>query len=155
MPRASRRRIAIHEAGHVVAAIALRIPIKSVTIARENPHMHRLAYKSPHVYGAECLAALSLAGAAAEALLCGAGKHGDDIDRRMARDYLEQRYGDVQIEDRMAQAEKHAHALVSASRREIELIADALLRHDTLSGAQIADCLLRDGAAVRLRRPLD
>ena len=36
------RRRAVHESGHALAAVRLGIPFSFVTIAAENPHIHRL-----------------------------------------------------------------------------------------------------------------
>jgi hypothetical protein len=37
-------RTAYHESGHTVAAVRLGIPIKRVTIADDQPHLHRARY---------------------------------------------------------------------------------------------------------------
>jgi hypothetical protein len=83
-----RERVATHEAGHCVAALAYGIPILSVTIDNA-PNMHRGAYKAAHACGLECLTVLCLAGIAAEEMFCGPiTDGGDQPDLRMAREHV-------------------------------------------------------------------
>ena len=40
------RRYATHEAGHTTAALAFGIPLVSVSIADDRPHLHRGRYRA-------------------------------------------------------------------------------------------------------------
>ncbi len=86
------RRRAAHEAGHVVAAFKLDIPLGYVTIAADHPHVHRLHYRPRHCRGPEYLATFCLSGGVAEELLCGPGYCGDETDWRVTREVLAWRY---------------------------------------------------------------
>jgi hypothetical protein len=61
-----RRRCAIHEAGHAVAALAFGIPIIAVSIADDRPHLHRGRYRAEANLALECMVTLCLAGSEAE-----------------------------------------------------------------------------------------
>ncbi len=83
-------RTAIHEAGHATAALALGIPINSVTIADDKPHLHRGAYRAhDEGFGLEAIVTLCLAGPESEREFFGpADDEGDRIHYEMARRYL-------------------------------------------------------------------
>jgi hypothetical protein len=55
----------------------------------------------------------------------------------MAHGYLRECYVDGQIEQQFVRMQLAAERLVSSSRRQIEIFADALLRHGTLTGDEI------------------
>jgi hypothetical protein len=132
MPSSLEHRRAVHEGGHVVAALRLGIPISSVTIAAGKPHVHRAEYRPRHGRGAEFLATFCLAGGIAEKLLCGPGDCGDAIDRRMARECLGRQYGGREIDRRLEHARRAAHALMVRYLEDVEIVALALLCFGTL-----------------------
>jgi hypothetical protein len=61
----------------------------------------------------------------------------DRIDQQMARRYLRDCFADGQIEQQLVRMRLAVERLVSSSRRQIEIIVDALLRHGTLTGDEI------------------
>ena len=69
-------RAAYHEAGHCAAALAYGIPIISVTIDADIPHLHWGRYRAQHDAGLECMARLCLARPAAETYFCGSIEDG-------------------------------------------------------------------------------
>jgi hypothetical protein len=97
-PLPVRQRAAYHEAGHCAAALAYGIPIISVSIHTDMPHMHRGRYRAPHDAGLECMATLCLSGPAAEEYFCGSIEVGADrIDVEMVRRYLARRFEPLRI----------------------------------------------------------
>jgi hypothetical protein len=146
-----RERTAVHESGHVVAALALGVPIISVSIDADIPHLHRARYQPHHDAGLECMATLCLAGPAAEEYFCGSIEDGADrTDIEMAQRYLAQRLEPVQIAAEMMRLRGSAERLVRTewARRRIALITDALLARGTLSGADI-DAIGQHRAGLR------
>jgi hypothetical protein len=132
--------MAVHEAGHAVAAITFAIPIISVSIDAATPHLHHARYQPQHSAGLETLAVMFLAGPAAEQLFWGSIEPGTDrFDLAMAREHLARRFGPLQIGAEMTRLRGSAEAMVRLpwARQRIEPIADALLRRGTLSGADI------------------
>jgi ATP-dependent Zn protease len=135
---AMRKRLAIHESGHAIAAITLGLPIVAVTIADGDPHVHRGVYKQTPDLAVECLAIMCLSGPAAEELCCGPiTDHGDRIDRQMARGYLRERYNEAQLVLQFERMQLAAERLVTSSRREITSVATALLRRGTLTADEV------------------
>jgi hypothetical protein len=59
----------IHEAAHAVAAILLGLPVISLGIEHNKPHLYRGAFKQTANLAVESLAIISLAGGEAERLL--------------------------------------------------------------------------------------
>ena len=83
-----RERTAIHESGHAIAALTYAIPVISVTVADDVPHLRRGHYRPPHDCGLECIVTLCLAGPEAEKEFCGPITDGSDrVDYEMARDF--------------------------------------------------------------------
>jgi hypothetical protein len=68
-------------------------------------------------------------------------RRGDRIDQQMARDYLRGRYTEARLALQLEHMQPAAERLVKASRRQIEIVADALLRNGTLTGDQILELL--------------
>jgi hypothetical protein len=136
-----RVRCAYHEAGHVTAALAFAIPIIRVTIADGTPHLHRARYHAPDAdFGLECMVTLCLSGPEAEREFCGAiTDNSDRIDHEMARDYLARQLNPLQVGAELVRCRDAAQRLVRSpfAHHRIRLLADALLRHGTLSGEQI------------------
>jgi ATP-dependent Zn protease len=137
------RRRAYHEAGHTLAAVTLDISFVRVTIADDRPHLHRAGYHAPRQLGIQRLAMLCLAGPIAEEMFCGGVGDGcgDRIDQQMVREYLSEHYSDAELDRQLAHTRRLAHRLVRHTRREIEIVAHALLRHVSLDSDQIAELL--------------
>jgi hypothetical protein len=136
------KRAAIHEAGHVAAALALGLPVITVTIEDGRPHLLRDRFRRERSSATEALAVVCLSGPAAEALFFGPPDDGSDrIDLDMARRYLRDCFADDQIELQMMRMSQAAERLVVSERAKIATVAAALLRHGTLSGDQIIELL--------------
>jgi hypothetical protein len=137
------RRRAYHEASHVACALQFGIPVISVTIAADTPHMHRGHYRPPPSIGLEAMVTLYLAGPVGEQHFCGAINDGSDaVDYAMAREYLADGGWDaLQVEAKIKLAQDAADRLVRtpAVQDRIRLLAAALMRHGTLTGGQISE----------------
>jgi hypothetical protein len=144
MAASLRQRTAIHEAAHAVAALVYGIPVLSVTIGHA-PHMHRGAYKAEHACGLECLTVVCFAGIAAEELFCGPiTDGGDQPDLRMAREYLARSISNpLRAAAELSRLRDAAQRLVRSgwAQQRIRLLADALLRHGTLTADDVAALL--------------
>jgi hypothetical protein len=130
-----------------VAALAFGIPIIHVTIDNDTPHLLRGHYRAQHDAGLECMATLCLAGPAAEDYFCGSIEDGADrIDIDMARKYLARRFEPLRIAAEIARLRDAAVRLLRTSWAEqrIRLVAEALLRHGTLTGEEICGLGDRD-----------
>jgi hypothetical protein len=140
-----RERCAFHEAGHATAALAYGIPIVAVTIAAETPHLHRAHYRARHDLGLETLVTLCLAGPAAEELFCGAITDGSDQgDLKMARKYIARSISNpLRAAGELSRLRDAAQRLVRSAwaQHRIRLLADALLRHGTLTADDVAALL--------------
>jgi hypothetical protein len=131
-------RDAYHEAGHTIAALTYGLPIVSVTIESNRPHMLRDRFRRERSSAVEALAIVCLSGPAGEAMFCGPGNDDSDlIDRRMARDYLATCFPAAQIRYQMTRMRYGAERLVASTRREITTIATALLKHGSMTGDEI------------------
>jgi hypothetical protein len=136
----NRERAAYHEAGHCAAAIAFGIRIIRVTIENKTPHLLRGHYRAQHDAGLECMATLCLSGPAAEEYFCGSIEDcADRIDYEMARRHLARRFEPLRLAAEIARHREAAERLVRTpwAQQRIELIADALVRHGTLTGEEI------------------
>jgi hypothetical protein len=137
----TRERTAVHESGHVVAALVYNIPTISVSIDAATPHLQRGRYQPSHDAGLETLVVMCLCGPEAERMAFGSIEPGTDAtDLAMAQRYLAQRLEPVQIAAEMMRLRGSAERLVRTewARRRIAMIADALLARGTLSGTDIA-----------------
>jgi hypothetical protein len=139
-----RQRRAYHESGHCVAAPTFAIPIISVTIADDHPHLHRGHYRAHEAnFGIEAMVTLCLAGPEAEREFCGSITAGSDQkDYQMAREYLARCVANpLQAAAALARFRDAAQRLVRSAwaRQRIRLLAAALLEHDTLTAEQISD----------------
>jgi hypothetical protein len=136
------QRCAFHEAGHAVAALAFAIPILAVTIDDDRPHLHRARYHAPDAdLGLECMVTLCLCGPAAEELFCGPITDGSDqTDYEMARQYLARCVSNpLHAAAELARYRDAAQRLVRPAwaRQRIAVLADALLRHGSLSSDEV------------------
>lgn len=137
------RRRSFHEAGHCCCAIQFGIPIISVTNNSTTPHMLRGHYCAPSGdIGVGVMATLCLSGPASETFFCGRIDDGSDAtDIAMAREYLSRRYDALRIGTELTRHRDAAERLVRDQAQRIQQIADALLRHGTLSGEQLSSIM--------------
>jgi hypothetical protein len=136
------RRRAYHEAAHACAAVFYGLPVAYVTIEPDHPHMRHARIRRERGFRADAYAVTALAGNAGEDLKFGpAGDDSDFIDRKNARSYLSEVYPKSEIGFLMSISRNSAESLVRSQRREIEIIADALLRRGRLTGSEVARLL--------------
>jgi hypothetical protein len=129
-----RLRAAYHEASHAAAALTFAIPILSVSIDADRPHLLRGRYKPPPEIGLDCLVTMCLAGPVGEQYFCGAiNDDADEIDYQMARQYLSRRFDPLQVEAEIVRLRAAADRLVCSESHRISVIASALLRHGSLN----------------------
>ena len=127
---------------HRGSPAAYGIPIISVTIDKDTPHLHRGRYRAHHDVGLECMATLCLTGPAAEAYFCGSIEDcADRIDHEMARRHLARRFGPFENGAEIARVRDAAERLVRTpwGEQRIRLVAVALLQRGTLTGEQISE----------------
>lgn len=138
-----RERCSYHESGHVLAAIVFGVPLVRVSIdADVGPHTHCARWRAAHPdLGLESMVILTCAGRAAEELFCGTdGADADQGDLANARAYLARAIANpLQAAVQLSLYKSAAERLVRSefARDRIRVLADALLRHGTLSGEQI------------------
>jgi ATP-dependent Zn protease len=82
-----RRKSAFHEAGHAVACVAWGIPIYAASIAPRPQVRHSLWFHANDGTRLQRMAAMRLAGSAAERFFCGAAED-DPADIEKAREYV-------------------------------------------------------------------
>jgi hypothetical protein len=138
-----RERRAYHEGGHCAACIVFGIPIISVSITGDVPHMLRSRWHAPDgIIGVEAMTTLCLAGPASEEFFCGKIEDGSDrIDIEMTRGYLAHRFDPLRIEVEIGRARAAAGRLVRDQEKRICAIATALLQHGSLSGEDISEII--------------
>jgi ATP-dependent Zn protease len=142
--RNKRERTAYHEAGHVISAVQLGVPVISATIDRKQPHFLRGRYKQSRDLAIEHLVTVCLAGPAAEEMFCGPiTDDGDAVDLRMARSYLAPHYSEFVLGFQIDRLRGAAERLVRDTKPKIKLIADALLKHGSLDADQISALVTR------------
>ena len=125
---------ATHEAGHAAVGRRLGLRIESATI-RETLHAVGRVVWDTSPAAPEAIIVATLAGPIAARRFPNPDR-GADNDHAVARTIAEQvwpRNADAQL-DRL---KRRAVGEVDAAYREIGIIADALLRHGTLTGAEI------------------
>jgi hypothetical protein len=131
-----------HESGHVTAALAYAIPVISVSIDNDTPHLHRARYRAPHDLGLEAMVTLCLSGPSAEELFCGPiTDRSDQGDYDMAREYLSRCISNpLRAAAELARYRAAAARLVSSvwAQQRIVVVADALLRRGTLTADDVA-----------------
>jgi hypothetical protein len=145
MPSLQERR-AYHEAGHTTAALTFGIPVVSVSIADDRPHLHRARYRAHDAdFGLEAIVTLCLAGPQAEREFCGpVSDDGDRVDYQMARRYLADRIDNpLQAAAELVRYRDAAQRLVRSpwAQQRICLLADALMLHGTLSGDEVVELI--------------
>jgi hypothetical protein len=134
-------RTAYHESGHCIAARTLGLPIKFATIDGR-PHLLRGAFSGQRSTSIESIVLVCLAGPAAEQLFFGRVDNGGDaVDIDLAHDYLRDFYAAAEIGYQLTRMRLGAERLVTSSHRQIMLVADALMRHGSLSGEHIVELL--------------
>jgi ATP-dependent Zn protease len=147
-----RRSIAYHEAGHAVVAHRLGVEVEHVTIVPD--HTSRGHFVHDDLFCARGLGsdranleraiAICLAGPLAQAWLlrryserrCD-GRQDYDCASGLAR-YLAGAAGEREF---LRYQERRTHALVERYWNEIELVAQALIERDQLSGAEVKDII--------------
>jgi hypothetical protein len=136
-------RCAYHESGHAVAALTFGIPIITVTIENDRPHLHRGRYHvSDADLGLESMMTLCLAGPEAEKEFCGPIDDGSgQTDYQMAREYLARSIANPLQAAADSRYRDAAQRLVRSSwaQRRIVMLAAALLRNGALTGEQILE----------------
>jgi stage V sporulation protein SpoVS len=144
---ASLERVAFHEAGHAVACLCFGAPIIRVTI-NADPHCHRGRWHSESDMALAHIAVVCLSGPASEITYVGPiTDNSDDVDYAMARRYLaEDGVDPVMIGVEFERLRDAAHRLVRTdwAQQRIRLIADALLRHGTLTGDEVGVMIAAD-----------
>ena len=134
----ARRRMAYHESGHAISAVAWGVPIHRVSI--EPPEMrHSVWFNTSDNTRLQRLAAMRLAGSAAERFFVGPVED-DSVDLETARSYLAAVGLDPsQIEAGLTALRSEAERLVRTSwaQKRIRLVADALLRDGRLDGEAV------------------
>jgi hypothetical protein len=150
----ARRRMAYHESGHAISAVAWGVPIRRVSI--EPPEMrHSLWFNTSDNTRLQRLAAMRLAGSAAERFFVGPVED-DSVDLEMARGYLAAVGLDPsQIEAELTALRSEAERLVRTSwaQKRIRLVADALLRDGRLDGEAVKALCRRTITAGLHRAP--
>jgi len=129
MSSADRR--AVHEAGHAAACLTYGAPIVSISSASGRAYLHRGRWQPPAAIAVEAMATVCLAGAAAEAMICGGDDLGDAIDIEMAMACLRSAYSglDLQRQFARAQAAAGAHSFGTATDSDYRRRAQAA-EHD-------------------------
>jgi hypothetical protein len=129
---------AVHEASHTVVGLRLGCVLVEVTL---DPPLTAFAAAPRPSAGIFCVRAL--AGSAGEWLFTGRGG-GDDVDVAQVR----RRLG-IAYTANIAGLRWSARSLVRAHRDDIATVAEALLRHQALSGPEVCDML---AAAVLIKK---
>jgi hypothetical protein len=139
MAASFRERIAIHESGHVCAAIIFGVPVTHATIERA-PHVQCSSFRAPHGLACEALLTFYLAGGEAEKEFFGASDDGGNrIDYQNARSELARQFGPLQVGFQLERYRDAAHRLVRSQwgATRIAQVSRALLARGTLSGEEI------------------
>lgn len=130
----------MHEASHATACQIYSLPILTVNIDSDQPEYRRARLNTLQKllqpdYLESCVV-VCLAGGAGEKLFFGSIL-GDSGDLVQARQHLSRRFGPLEIGFQLARMRDAADALVRLEQQRIRRIADALLRHGSLTGQQI------------------
>jgi hypothetical protein len=108
--------------------------------AEDRPHLHRANYHAPRAARHSTIGRAVLGRSGSEALFFGAVGDGCDVtDNQMARKYLSERYSKAELDRQLTRMRRAACSLVDDTRREIGIVARALLRYGTLDNDQIAE----------------
>jgi hypothetical protein len=134
----ARRRMAYHESGHAISAVAWGVPIRRVSFEPREMR-HSVWFNTSDNTRLQRLAAMRLAGSAAERFFVGPVED-DSVDLETARSYLTAVGLDPsQIEAELTALRSEAERLVRTpwAQKRIRLVADALLRDGRLDGEAI------------------
>jgi ATP-dependent Zn protease len=137
---------AYHEAGHAVMAYRLGYPIKKVTIVKRQGVLGKVEVRNQ---GSPDDIRIDLAGQLAEALVNSndvqlqVGSRSDWRNaRRSAREFVELGFiGDGEKGTLIEELLHETRALVHRDREAIAAVAEALLEHKTLTGADITQIM--------------
>ena len=142
------RRRAYHESGHAAAVLTFGIPVIDATISGDRAYMLRDYYCAPTAgIGIETMATLCLAGPSSEEFFVGKFNDGSDTgDLAQAREVLARQFDAMQIGAALNRYRDAADKLVRTpwAQQRIRLIADALLRHGSLTGDEIGIMIAAD-----------
>jgi ATP-dependent Zn protease len=154
-----KRESAVHEAGHAVIARALGIPAGEVTIQPTVDSLGHSVFADPRfdwrrgdgskAKAANTFVVALFAGAEAERILLKSQVVGDGVDQERATACLAWAgavrgasfVGDEHFDRHEAKLRKKSVELVLKYRPQIELLADALMERETLTGEEV-DALL-------------
>ncbi len=146
---ANRYAIAVNAAARAIVAIALRMPVKRVTIAPDEEARRRVmsgripdsSVKQLNIAMAELAGNIAIAELGLPLLIDDAD--GDDLDAHSALDLWDD-FGDLVSFDRLlAYARARTVNMVQAKRDAIRAVADALIERQTLSGAEVREIIKR------------
>jgi ATP-dependent Zn protease len=132
--------VAYHEAGHAVAIVKLGGELRHVTTVPEGPRAGRVSYTMPGSTGhnLERKIIVNLSGAAAEHLIdLDYTDGGSDPDLERALDRASEIVPAEQLQGFLSAMIKKTVAIVARNRREVGLVANALLDRRELSGSEV------------------
>jgi hypothetical protein len=139
----NKQRVATHEAGHVVAAVQLGIPVVSATIEHGTPHFMRGRFRRNRDTAIEHLCLICLAGPASEEVYCDGPipDFGCFRDFAMARSYIADAFPLITQNYQFDRLKSAAKDLVRTpwAREGIRRLSDALLARTTIHALDIYD----------------
>jgi ATP-dependent Zn protease len=159
--------VAHHEAGHAIAILKLGGALHHVTIVPKDERdldgnliCQTAGHVSYHLYGpssrdtTERGILISLSGAAAEHIIePDRADSGSDPDLGKALDRASEIVPAEQLRGFISAMIKRAVALVARNRREVGLVARALLERGTLGGSEVRALIERKSATEMVTRP--
>jgi cell division protease FtsH len=177
-PKAVLRRVAVHEAGHAVAALALGMRLERVSMiaAGISGGSTHATFESSLLTrkDVDARVLMTLAGRAAEEVVLGDVSSGAALDLRQATEMIVQAHlafglGEsltasgadfsealaldaelrATVETELQNAYAAAVGMISGARRAVQLVADALIEKRSLSGSEVAMRMKASGAYVK------
>lgn len=178
-PKAVLRRVAVHEAGHAVAALALGMRLERVSMiavgifggSTQTSFDHSLLTRND----IDARVVMMLAGRAAEEVVLGDVSSGAALDLRQATEVIVQAHlalglgerltasgadfsqalaldGQLRatVEAELQDAYAAAVGMISSARRAVQLVADALIEKRLLSGSEVAMLMKASTVYVKL-----